>query len=99
MKDFVQWTAPSPLWESALSHNAAWMRAFQDQGHTGILIVGDYTARVGDLAHDVGRHAAALVGHLLQVVAERPDGADEAVPLLQQVVPGLAGFNALSPGM
>ncbi|HEX5559970.1 MAG TPA: tyrosine--tRNA ligase [Gaiellales bacterium] len=24
------------------------MRAFQDQGHTGILIVGDYTARVGD---------------------------------------------------
>ncbi len=24
------------------------MRAFQDQGHVGILIVGDYTARVGD---------------------------------------------------
>src|SRR6476469_4863709 len=24
------------------------MRAFQEQGHTGILIVGDYTARVGD---------------------------------------------------
>ncbi|HYX84026.1 MAG TPA: tyrosine--tRNA ligase, partial [Gaiellales bacterium] len=24
------------------------MRAFQDQGHTGVLIVGDYTARVGD---------------------------------------------------
>ena len=24
------------------------MRTFQDQGHTGILIVGDYTARVGD---------------------------------------------------
>jgi tyrosyl-tRNA synthetase len=24
------------------------MRAFQNQGHTGILIVGDYTARVGD---------------------------------------------------
>src|SRR3954449_25275 len=24
------------------------MRAFQEQGHTGILIIGDYTARVGD---------------------------------------------------
>jgi tyrosyl-tRNA synthetase len=24
------------------------MRAFQDQGHTGVLIVGDYTARIGD---------------------------------------------------
>ncbi len=24
------------------------MRAFQDQGHIGVLIVGDYTARVGD---------------------------------------------------
>src|ERR687886_2236707 len=24
------------------------MRAFQDQGHIGVLIVGDYTVRVGD---------------------------------------------------
>ncbi|MFC1521450.1 tyrosine--tRNA ligase [Elusimicrobiota bacterium] len=24
------------------------MRAFQDQGHTGVLIIGDFTARVGD---------------------------------------------------
>lgn len=24
------------------------MRAFQEQGHTGVLIVGDYTARIGD---------------------------------------------------
>src|SRR3954464_993320 len=24
------------------------MRAFQEQGHTGILIIGDYTARIGD---------------------------------------------------
>src|SRR5437764_3628772 len=24
------------------------MRAFQDQGHTGVLIVGDYTTRIGD---------------------------------------------------
>jgi tyrosyl-tRNA synthetase len=24
------------------------MRAFQEQGHTGVLIIGDYTARVGD---------------------------------------------------
>src|SRR3982750_1024848 len=24
------------------------MRAFQDEGHVGVLIVGDYTARIGD---------------------------------------------------
>src|SRR6516164_6398705 len=24
------------------------MRAFQEQGHTGVLIIGDYTARIGD---------------------------------------------------
>ena len=24
------------------------MRAFQDAGHTGVLIVGDYTTRIGD---------------------------------------------------
>src|ERR687888_753413 len=24
------------------------MRAFQDEGHLGVLIVGDYTARIGD---------------------------------------------------
>src|SRR5438045_1017354 len=24
------------------------MRAFQDQGHTGVLIIGDYTTRIGD---------------------------------------------------
>ena len=24
------------------------MRAFQEQGHVGVLIVGDYTARIGD---------------------------------------------------
>src|SRR5918998_4464890 len=24
------------------------MRAFQDEGHTGVLIVGDYTTRIGD---------------------------------------------------
>ncbi len=24
------------------------MRAFQEQGHVGVMIIGDYTARVGD---------------------------------------------------
>src|SRR2546422_9685479 len=24
------------------------MRAFQDEGHTGVLIIGDYTTRIGD---------------------------------------------------
>src|SRR5437762_9455519 len=24
------------------------MRSFQDEGHTGVLIVGDYTTRIGD---------------------------------------------------
>ena len=24
------------------------MRAFQDEGHLGVLIVGDYTTRIGD---------------------------------------------------
>src|SRR5436189_5318445 len=24
------------------------MRAFQDEGHTGVLIIGDYTPRIGD---------------------------------------------------
>ena len=31
------------------------MRQFQDEGHTGVLIIGDYTARIGDPA---GRTAA-----------------------------------------
>src|SRR6476620_3925765 len=40
------------------------MRAFQDEGHTGVLIVGDYTTRIGDPS---GRSA------------ERPVLADEDI--------------------
>src|SRR3954470_14781329 len=40
------------------------MRAFQDEGHTGVLIVGDYTTRIGDPS---GRSA------------ERPVLTDEAI--------------------
>src|SRR5947207_2924517 len=40
------------------------MRAFQDQGHTGVLIIGDYTTRIGDPS---GRSA------------ERPILTDEAI--------------------
>src|SRR5438552_11269363 len=40
------------------------MRAFQDEGHTGVLIIGDYTTRIGDPS---GRSA------------ERPLRTDEAI--------------------
>ena len=31
------------------------MRAFQDEGHVGVLIVGDYTTRIGDPSGDRAR--------------------------------------------
>ena len=31
------------------------MRAFQDAGHIGVLIVGDYTTRIGDPVRPLGR--------------------------------------------
>src|SRR2546428_709688 len=34
------------------------MRAFQDEGHTGVLIIGDYTTRIGDPS---GRSAERIV--------------------------------------
>ena len=37
-------TAPPPR----TSAQTARMRAFQDEGHTGVLIIGDYTTRIGD---------------------------------------------------
>ena len=55
------------------------MRAFQDEGHTGVLIVGDYTTRIGDpsgrsterpiLSDDeIDRNAETYVDQALQIL-------------------------------
>ena len=46
------------------------MRAFQDEGHTGVLIVGDYTTRIGDPS---GRSAERPVLTDEEIDAERED--------------------------
>ena len=48
------------------------MRAFQDAGHIGVLIVGDYTTRIGDPS---GRSA------------ERPILSDEEIDANAQTLP------------
>ncbi len=55
------------------------MRAFQDEGHTGVLIVGDYTARIGDpsgalrrAADDPARGDRPHGGALLRVRVHDP---------------------------
>ena len=48
------------------------MRAFQDEGHTGVLIIGDYTTRIGDPS---GRSA------------ERPMLSDEEIDANAQALP------------
>jgi tyrosyl-tRNA synthetase len=61
------------------------MRAFQDQGHTGVLIVGDYTARIGDPSgrsserpilsdEEIDRDAGTYVEQAMQIlVPERTE--------------------------
>ena len=61
------------------------MRAFQDQGHTGVLIVGDYTARIGDPSgrsserpilsdEEIDRDAGTYVEQAIQIlVPERTE--------------------------
>src|SRR3954453_17674523 len=55
------------------------MRAFQDEGHLGVLIVGDYTTRIGDpsgrsaerpiLAEDeIDRNAQTYIDQAFQIV-------------------------------
>ena len=46
------------------------MRAFQDEGHTGVLIVGDYTTRIGDPS---GRSAERPVLSDEEIDAQRAD--------------------------
>jgi tyrosyl-tRNA synthetase len=55
------------------------MRAFQDQGHTGILIVGDYTARVGDPS---GRSKERQVMSDAQIDANAARYFDQALHIL-----------------
>ena len=61
------------------------MRAFQDEGHTGVLIVGDYTARIGDPSgrsserpilsdEEIDRDAGTYVEQAMQIlVPERTE--------------------------
>jgi tyrosyl-tRNA synthetase len=55
------------------------MRAFQDEGHTGVLIVGDYTTRIGDPSgrsterpilseEEIDRNADTYVDQALQIL-------------------------------
>src|SRR5947208_15809060 len=55
------------------------MRAFQDAGHLGVLIVGDYTTRIGDPSgrsaerpilseEDIDRNARAYIEQAFQIV-------------------------------
>ena len=57
------------------------LRQFQDLGHTAVLIVGDFTARVGDpsgrsearprlTAEEVSGHAAAVLGEFRKILSE-----------------------------
>ena len=46
------------------------MRAFQDEGHTGVLIVGDYTTRIGDPS---GRSAERPILSDEEIDRERED--------------------------
>jgi tyrosyl-tRNA synthetase len=60
------------------------MRAFQDVGHVGVLIVGDYTTRVGDPSGrsterpvlseaDIDRNAKTYLGQAAQIIDTSPD--------------------------
>lgn len=55
------------------------MRAFQDEGHTGVLIVGDYTTRIGDPS---GRSAERPVLSDSEIEANAKTYLDQAMVLL-----------------
>ena len=58
------------------------MRAFQDEGHTGVLIIGDYTTRIGDPS---GRSA------------ERPILSDEEIDANAQALPRAGDGRSSTP--
>src|SRR5437763_16898741 len=61
------------------------MRAFQDEGHTGVLIIGDYTTRIGDPSRryaerpvltdeEIDRNARTYIDQAMVVLdPDRPD--------------------------
>src|SRR4051812_43104571 len=55
------------------------MRAFQDAGHTGVLIVGDYTTRIGDPS---GRSAERPILSDEQIDANAQSYLDQALIIL-----------------
>ena len=61
------------------------MRAFQDRGHIGVLIVGDYTTRIGDPSgrsaerpilsdEEIDRNAQTYVEQAYQIIDPGADG-------------------------
>ena len=57
------------------------MRAFQDEGHTGVLIVGDYTTRIGDPS---GRSAERPVLSDEEIERNAQTYLDQAMVILDQ---------------
>src|SRR3954469_2185048 len=57
------------------------MRAFQDAGHTGVLIVGDYTTRTGDPS---GRSAARTILRDEEIDANAKSYVDQAMIILDR---------------
>src|ERR671927_1409039 len=55
------------------------MRAFQDEGHVGVLIVGDYTTRIGDPS---GRSAERPVLTDEEIEANAKTYVDQAMQIL-----------------
>jgi tyrosyl-tRNA synthetase len=55
------------------------MRAFQDEGHVGVLIVGDYTARIGDPS---GRSAERPILSEEQIDADAATYVEQALQIL-----------------
>src|SRR6266480_3525798 len=55
------------------------MRAFQDAGHTGVLIVGDYTTRIGDPS---GRSAERPILSDEEIDASAKTYVDQAMIIL-----------------
>ncbi len=55
------------------------MRAFQDEGHTGVLIVGDYTTRIGDPS---GRSAERPILSDEEIDANARSYLDQAMVIL-----------------
>jgi tyrosyl-tRNA synthetase len=57
------------------------MRAFQDEGHTGVLIVGDYTTRIGDPS---GRSAERPIFSDEEIDASAKTYVDQALLILDR---------------